>query len=43
MIHSLRTAVIDPDGKLVKLYRGNEWKPDQIVSDLKALTLSPVK
>lgn len=37
MIHSLRTAVITPDGKLFKLYRGNEWKPDDIVTDLKML------
>jgi protein SCO1/2 len=38
VIHSLRTAVIDQNGKLVKLYRGNEWKPEEIVTDLKALT-----
>lgn len=37
VIHSLRTAVIGPDGKLVKLYRGNEWKPEEIVADLKTL------
>jgi len=37
VIHSLRTAVIGPDGKLVKLYRGNEWKPAEIVSDLNTL------
>jgi protein SCO1 len=37
LIHSLRTAVIDPQGKLVKLYRGNEWKPAEIVADLKSL------
>lgn len=37
VIHSLRTAVIGPDGKLYKYYRGNEWKPDQITADLKAL------
>ena len=37
VIHSLRTAVIDPDGKLVKLYRGNDWKPDAIASDLRSL------
>lgn len=37
VIHSLRTAVIGPDGKLVKLYRGNEWKPEEIVIDLKTL------
>jgi protein SCO1/2 len=37
VIHSLRTAVIGPDGKLVKLYRGNEWKPSEVVEDLRAL------
>jgi protein SCO1/2 len=37
VIHSLRTGIIGPDGKLFKLYRGNDWKPDQIVEDLKAL------
>jgi protein SCO1/2 len=37
LIHSLRTAVIDRQGKLVKLYRGNEWKPAEIVEDLKSL------
>jgi protein SCO1 len=37
VIHSLRTAVIGPDGKLVKLYRGNEWKPAEIVEDLRKL------
>jgi len=37
VIHSLRTAVIGPDGKLFKLYRGNEWKPAEIVDDLKKL------
>ncbi|HXG92252.1 MAG TPA: SCO family protein [Blastocatellia bacterium] len=36
IIHSLRTAVIAPDGKLVKLYRGNEWKPEQVLADLRA-------
>jgi protein SCO1/2 len=37
VMHSLRTAVIGPDGKLVKLYRGNEWKPGEIAADLTAL------
>jgi len=37
VIHSLRTAVIGPDGKVFKLYRGNEWKPDEIVADLGTL------
>ncbi len=37
IIHSLRTAIIAPDGKVFKVYRGNEWKPDEIVKDLKSL------
>jgi protein SCO1/2 len=35
--HSLRTAVVDPAGKLYKIYRGNEWKPDEVLNDLKSL------
>ena len=34
VIHSLRTAVIGPDGKIVKVYRGNEWKPDEMLKEL---------
>jgi protein SCO1/2 len=32
--HNLRTALIDADGKLVKIYIGNEWTPDQALADL---------
>ena len=35
--HNLRTSVIDADGKLVKSYTGNEWKPEQLLADLKTL------
>lgn len=38
VIHSLRTAVFAPDGRLHKMYRGNEWKPDEVLNDLKSLT-----
>jgi protein SCO1/2 len=34
VVHSLRTAIVTPDGKLYKIYRGNEWKPEEILSDL---------
>ena len=34
--HNLRTAVIDPGGKLHTLYRANEWTADQLLSDLRA-------
>jgi protein SCO1/2 len=37
IVHSLRTAVIAPDGKLYKMYRGNEWKPAEILNDLREL------
>ncbi|MEP6913118.1 MAG: SCO family protein [bacterium] len=34
VIHSLRTVVIGPDSKIIKVYRGNDWKPDEVVKDL---------
>lgn len=36
--HSLRTAVITPDGKLYKLYNGNEWKPAEVLQDIRQAT-----
>lgn len=41
VIHSLRTAVIGPDGKIVKVYRGNEWKPEEMLRELHAATTAP--
>jgi protein SCO1/2 len=35
--HNLRTAIVDPDGRLVTIYTGNEWTPDQVLADLRAL------
>ena len=35
--HTLRTAIIDRSGKLVKSYTGNEWTPEQLIADLKNL------
>jgi protein SCO1 len=32
--HNLRTAVIDRDGRLVKMHTGNDWTPADIVADL---------
>jgi protein SCO1/2 len=34
IIHSLRTALIAPDGKIVKIYRGNEWKPEEVLNEM---------
>lgn len=36
VVHNLRTAVIDPDGRLVKAYSGNMWTPAELIADLKA-------
>ena len=33
--HNLRTAIVGPDGKLNKIYTGNEWTPEEILNDLK--------
>jgi len=41
IVHSLRTAVIAPDGRLVKLYHGNEWQPAEIVADLRGIQAGP--
>jgi protein SCO1 len=35
--HNLRTAIVDAHGALVKIYTGNDWTPDQVLSDLKSI------
>lgn len=37
IVHSLRTALVAPDGKVYKIYRGNEWKPEEVLNDLRGL------
>lgn len=37
IVHGLRTAIITPDGKVYKVYRGNDWKPEDVMRDLQAL------
>jgi len=39
IIHGLRTAIITPDGKVYKVYRGNDWKPEQLLKDLESLKI----
>jgi protein SCO1 len=34
IIHGLRTAIIGADGKVVKVYRGNDWKPEEVLKQL---------
>jgi protein SCO1/2 len=34
--HNLRTAVLDTEGRLRRLFRGNEWTPEELVAELRA-------
>jgi protein SCO1/2 len=33
--HNLRTAIVDPEGRLVKAYTGNEWTPAEVMADIR--------
>ncbi len=32
--HNLRTALVDRQGRLLKIYSGNDWSPDDLMADL---------
>lgn len=36
LVHNLRTAVVDAEGRMVKVHSGNDWTPADLVADLKA-------
>lgn len=36
--HNLRTAVVAPDGRLVRVFTGNDWTPAQLLEALKGVT-----
>lgn len=35
--HALATALIDPSGELVKIWRGNAWKPDEVIAAMREI------
>ena len=35
IIHGLRTVIVKPDGKVGKIYTGNDWKPEDVVQELR--------
>ena len=39
--HNLRTMLIGPDGRLVRIYPGNEWSPSKVLDDLRATVKPP--
>ena len=38
--HTMSTTLIGPDGKVAQFYPGNEWTPDQVLSDVKHIEAS---
>jgi protein SCO1/2 len=36
IVHTLRTVLIGSDGKIVKVYSGNKWKPAEVADDYAA-------
>jgi protein SCO1/2 len=37
IVHVLRTVIIGPDGKIAKIYRDNQWKPEDAVKEMERL------
>ncbi len=35
IVHTLSTALIGPEGRLVRLYKGKEWTPEQVLAEIK--------
>jgi protein SCO1/2 len=35
IIHGLRTVIVNPEGKVAKVYSGNDWKPEEVVEELR--------
>jgi len=38
IVHGLVTVLVGKDGKVAKVYSGNDWKPDQVAADFIAAT-----
>ncbi len=38
IVHNLSTALIGPDGKVLKVYSGNQWKPEDVAADFISAT-----
>jgi protein SCO1/2 len=36
--HGLATALVNGDGKILKIWRGNEWKPEEVITALRGVS-----
>lgn len=41
IVHALRTAIVSPDGKVARIYQGNEWKTDEVIEEIKKAASTP--
>jgi protein SCO1/2 len=39
IVHSLRTAIITPEGKVFKVYGDNKWEPEDVVKEIRSAAL----
>src|SRR5512146_146821 len=37
IVHSLRTALVGPSGRISAVYNGNDWHPEDVIRDLKKM------
>ncbi|MGE5358450.1 MAG: SCO family protein [Bacteroidales bacterium] len=37
--HTLRTAIVDREGRLVRIYDGSDWKPEELVEALRKVAM----
>jgi len=35
IIHALRTVIVNPDGRVRRIYGGNDWKPEDVVEEMR--------
>lgn len=43
IVHGLRTVVISPAGKVTKVFRGNEWRPEEVLKALQAAVSDSIR
>jgi protein SCO1/2 len=36
IVHNLRTVVLDPSGRVTRVFNGNDWKPEELLEALRA-------
>ena len=41
IVHNLSTALVGKDGKVLKVYSGGAWKPDDVANDMIAAISQP--